>query len=163
MSTSNVRNIDSLIRFHAGLKKLSDNWGQLAEEIQASIHRCDEFFSQSQPAYWRRQMQLAERELTEAKDSLAQKRAVARAGDRPAASEAVKRVRLAERRQRVCEDKQRAAKAIAIEIKQQCDRMLGPLSDLVEHCEVVLPHAAVKLQSLIDQLKLYAEKADKVD
>lgn len=106
-------------------------------------------------------MQLAERELTEAKDSLQQKRSAVRASDRPAATEALKRVKIAERRMRTCQEKQRIAKAVSIEIKQQCDSMLGPLADLTDHCETVLPRAATKLRSLIDQLKAYAEQAEK--
>ena len=122
-----------------------------------TIQRGDEYFSQTQPQYWRRQIQLAERELTEAKDSLSQKLASTRPSDRPAATEAKKRVSLAERRLRLCFDKQRQARAIALEISQQCDKLLGPLSDVAEQCEVLLPQAAVVLQGLIDQLKKYAE------
>lgn len=157
MSTSDVRDIDSLVAFHSGLVKLSNNWEKVVQEIRVTIHRGDEYFSQTQPAYWRHQIQLAERELTEAKDSLSQKLASTRASDRPAATEAKKRVTLAERRVRLCFEKQRLARAIAVEISQQCDKLLGPLSDVAEHCEVVLPQAAVHLRTLIDQLKAYAE------
>ena len=125
-----------------------------------TIHRADQYFSQTQPAYWRRQIQLAERELTEAKDSLSQKLASTRPADRPAASEAKKRVTLAQRRVQLCQDKQRHARAIAIEISQQCDKLLGPLSDIAEQCEISLPQAAVQLQTLIGQLKAYADMSE---
>ena len=146
--------------FHSGLLKLSNNWEKVLQEVRMTVQRGDEYFSQSQPAYWRHQLQLAERELTEAKDSLSQKLASTRPADRPAATEAKKRVALAERRLRTCLEKQRQVRAIALEISQQCDKLLGPLSDVVEHCEVLLPQAAVHLQSLIDQLKAYAEMSE---
>jgi hypothetical protein len=160
VSTSNVRNIDSLVAFHGGLLKLSHHWEKLIQEIRSTIHRADEYFSQSQPAYWRHQLQLAERDLTEAKDSLSQKLASARPADRPAATEARKRVSLAERRLRQCQEKLRLARAITVEISQHCDKLLGPLADIAEQCEVTLPQAAVQLQSLIEQLKAYAEQAE---
>jgi hypothetical protein len=158
VSTSNVRNIESLEAFHAGLVRLADDWDKTLQEIRMLVHRADTYFSSDRPAYWRRQTRLAERELTEAKDNLAQKRAAIRPGDRPAATEAAKRVRLAEQCLRECQAKQRKAKAWAIEISKQCDDLLGPLADVVEHCEVLLPSAAGELRVLIDQLRLYAEQ-----
>jgi hypothetical protein len=35
---------------------------------------------------------------------------------------------------------------------------LGPLADVLEHCEVLLPTAATELASLIEQLRAYAEQ-----
>lgn len=160
MSTSDVRSIESLVAFHGGLLKLSNNWEKVLQEIRMTIQRADEYFSQTQPAYWRHQIQIAERELTEAKDNLSQKLASTRPSDRPAASEAKKRVALADRRVKLCYEKQRHARAIALEISQHCDKLLGPLSDVAEQCEVLLPQAAVQLQTLIDQLKKYAEMSD---
>ena len=161
MSTSDVRSIESLIAFHGGLVHLSKNWEKVVQELRMTVHRAEEYFTQAQPAYWRQQIQIAERELTEAKDSLSQKIASARPEDRPAATEAKKRVRICEQRLRLCREKQRQARAIAIEISQQCDKVLGPLSDVAEHCEVGLPQAAVHLMGLINQLKEYAEMSDR--
>ncbi len=158
MSTSNVRNIESLEAFHAGMVNLASDWDKTLQEVRMIVHRAESYFSQERPAYWRRQLQLAERELSEAKDSLAQKRAAIRPGDRPAASEAAKRVRTAEQRVRECESKVRATKAWSIEISQQCDALLGPLADVVQHCEVLLPTAANELRVLIDQLRAYTEQ-----
>lgn len=161
MSTSNVRNIESLQAFHGGLVRLAENWDQALQEIRMLVERADVYFSQERPAYWRRQTRLAERELNEAKDNLAQKQSAARAADRPAATEAAKRVRSAETRLRVCTDKQRQAKALAIEISQKCNDVLGPLADVLEHCEVLLPTAANELATLIEQLRLYAEQGQR--
>lgn len=133
------------------------------QEIRMMIQRAEAYFTQDQPAYWRNQTQLAERELTEAKEILSQKRAAARASDRVPATEAAQRVKKAEKRLRECEAKQREAKQWSIEMGQQCDDVLGPLADVVEHCEVVLPTAARELRTLIDQLRVYAEQAKKGD
>ncbi len=159
MSTSNVRNIDSLEHFHGQLVRLSSDWDKTLQEIRALVHRAEEHFSRDRPAYWRRQLQLAERELTEARDNLSQKQSAARAQDRPSATEAIKRVRIAERRAKDCESKLRLAKSLSIEIGQACDGVLGPLAEVTEHCEVVLPVAARQLRTLIDQLRLYAEQS----
>ena len=159
MSTSNVRNIESLESFHGGLTRLASDWEKTLQEVRMLVQRADTYFSQDRPAYWRQQTREAERELNEAKDNLAQKRAAIRPGDRPPATEAVKRVRLAEQRVAECHLKQRKSKAWAIEMSQQCDELLGPLADVVEHCELLLPAAAVELRGLIDHLRLYAEQA----
>ena len=158
MSTSNVRNIESLEVFHAGLLRLSSQWGKTLEEVRMTIQRADEYFTQDLPGYWRRQRQVAERELNEAKDRLAEKQAAARPGDRMPATEATKRVQSAKARVQECESKCRQAKAWALEISQRCDQLLGPLVDVVEHCEVLLPTAANELRTLIEQLRLYADQ-----
>ena len=59
---------------------------------------------------------------------------------------------------RQCELKVRQAKSWALEISHQCDDLLGPLADVVEHCEVLLPTAADELRTLIEQLRLYADQ-----
>ncbi|TWU54586.1 hypothetical protein Poly51_33050 [Rubripirellula tenax] len=157
MSASNVRSIESLERFHAGLTRLSGDWDKALQEVRMMVHRAEDYFSHDRPKHWRHQVTLAQRQLSEAKDSLAQKRATVRPGDRPAASEQVKRVALCERRVRHCEEKVRQAKALSIEMSQACNEVLGPLADLAQQCEVLLPTAAIELRRLIEQLKAYAD------
>ena len=161
MTASNVRNIDSLEAFYDGLIRLSGDWDKTLQEIRMTIRRAEQHFTEDRPRYWRRQTQLAERELNEAKDNLASKRAAIRPADRPSAVEAAKRVEAAQRRLRTCEAKSREAKQWAIEITQHCDRLLGPLADVVEHYETVLPSAATELRSLIEQLRRYAEQSNR--
>ena len=60
-----------------------------------------------------------------------------------------------------CESKTKQAKSWALAISQQCDELLGPMADVVEHCEVLLPTAADQLRTLIDQLRLYADQPRK--
>ncbi|TWU21629.1 hypothetical protein Pla52o_38160 [Novipirellula galeiformis] len=163
MSTSNVRNIDSLAALHSGMLRLAHDWDNTVQELSSFVQRAEEHFSQTQPRYWRRQTQLAERELNEAKDNLARKRASIRIEDRPAASEAVARVQKAERRLRVCEDKTRQLRSWANEVAKACDGLRGPLADVHEHCDTILPQAARELATLIDQLRQYAEQARQRD
>lgn len=160
MSSSNVRSIDALEAFHSQLVRLSNDWDKSLQEIRALVHRADDHFSHDRVSYWRRQLQFAERELTEARDNLSRKRSAPRAQDRPSATEETKRVRIAEKRARNCESKIRLAKSLSIEIGQACDAVLGPLAEVAEHCEVVLPTAARQLRVLIDQLRLYAEQSE---
>ncbi len=122
------------------------------------VHRAETYFAHDRPAYWRRQTKLAERELTEAKDRLAEKRSAIRPGDRAPATEEAKRVSTAEQRLRQCEAKLRLTRAWALEISQQCDGLLGPLADVLEHCEVLLPTAASELRTMIEQLRAYTEQ-----
>ncbi len=122
------------------------------------IHRAEAYFSQDRPDYWQHQTREAERELNEAKDSLAEKQAATRPGDRPPATEAAMRVGKMEQRLRDCQLKQKQAKSWALEISHQCDQLLGPLADVAEHCEVLLPAAANELRHMIIELRKYAEQ-----
>ncbi len=157
MSTSDVRNIETLEGLRNGLLGLSDDWETVLQEIRLTVHRAQDYFSNRVPTYWRAQTQLAERELTEAKDYLSQKMAAARSSDRPSAIEAKKRVSLAQQRLNLCREKTRIAKTLAVEIKQQCDDMLGPLADMNEHCDTILPAAAGELKSLLRVLHDYMD------
>lgn len=160
MSSSNVRNIESLEAFQVGLVRLSDQWRKSVDEMRLLVHRAEEDFAHARPSYWRHQIQLAEREWNEAKDNLAIKRASIRPQDRPSASEAVKRVQLAEARRRLCDQKLRHAKKWSLEIAKQCDDLLGPLAELAQQCDVVLPMAAKELRGLIDQLRQYNDQRE---
>ena len=122
------------------------------------VQRAETHFSEDRPRYWKHQTQLAERALNEAKDNLAQKRAATRPADRPAATEASRQVQKMERRLRDGELKQKQAKAWSIEISHQCDQLLGPLADVVEHCELLLPAAANELRQMITELEKYTEQ-----
>jgi hypothetical protein len=159
MPTSDVRSIESLQRLRAGVLSLADNWDKTLQEVRIAIHRADQYFGQEVPRYWRRQGELAERELSEALDNLQQKQAAARAGDRVSAIEAQRRVHRARERLNLCRDKQRVAKSLAIEIRQRCDDMLGPLADMTEHSDNLLPAAADRLRTLLDALRRYTDAA----
>ncbi|MEO1617058.1 MAG: hypothetical protein AAFV88_14500 [Planctomycetota bacterium] len=157
MSTSDVRNIDSLRRLQAGVLGLADDWEKTLQEIRMSVQRAEQYFGDEMPRYWRHQSELAERELTESRDDLQRKQSAARAADRPSALEAQKRVARAKARLDLCRDKSRSAKSIAIEIRHQCDEILGPLADMTDQCDRLLPAAADRLKSLLDSLDQYSE------
>lgn len=157
MSTSDVRNIDSLQRLRGGLLLLADNWEKALQEIRISLHRAEQYFTQDVPRYWRHQTEQAERDLTESLDNLQQKQSAARAGDRVSAVEAQQRVNRAKARLSLCREKQRAAKSLAIEVRHQCEEMLGPLADMAEHSDNWLPAAADRLQALLEMLLRYTD------
>ena len=159
MSSSNVRSIDSLAAFHGGLTKLSTDWDNVLQELRLHIQRIDSHFTQQRPAYWRHQVRVAQRELGEAREALSQKRAAVRPGDRPPATEAGKRVAVAQRRLRYCQQKEKISHGVATRIAQQCDAILGPLAEVTEHCEVGLPRAATELATLIQQLRAYTDQS----
>jgi hypothetical protein len=157
MSTSDVRSIESLERFRAGILGLAENWDHVLQELRISIQRAEQHFGDHVPRYWRHQVELAEGELTEAKNELQRKQAAARGGDRVSALEAQKRVSKAKKRLDLCRQRQRTARSLAIEIKHQCDEMLAPLADMTDHSEKRLPAAAAELANLLEKLHRYAE------
>lgn len=157
MSTSDVRNVESLRRLRVGVLGLAGDWEKTLQEIRLSVQRAEQHFGELMPQYWRRQSELAERELTEARDDLQRKQSAARAVDRPSALEAQKRVARAKARLELCRDRSRVAKSIAVEVRHQCDEILGPLADMTDQCDRLLPAAADKLKALLDALDQYTE------
>ena len=159
MNTSNVTNIDSIENFHRGLVKFSDELQVITEEIKLAVMKGEQAFGHDYPSYWRRQLQIAERSLSEARDQLAAKTSSVRNEDQPTASEEKKRVRRAEARLDLCNAKIRRAKHWAHQISRDCDQLLGPLSDVTNHCDSTLQQAAVDLRQLIDHLRAYTDQS----
>jgi phage shock protein A len=155
--TADVRKIEALESFRGSLVNYSADLNRTAEELKALVRRIEQFYESEQPAYWKHERHLAERELTEARDTLSRLRAAIRPEDRPAATEAAKRVKTCEARLRLCDQRIGLCRQWKINIKQKVDELLGPISDLVQHGEVLLPSAAVELNSLIDQLRRYTD------
>ena len=160
MSSSNVTNIEALELLHQGLSKFADEIRTITEELRASVVRTEEAFNHDYPSYWRKQIQLAEQNLNEAKDRLAAKTATTRIDNRPAASEERKRVRNAEKRLRSCTTKLQHSRQWSLKISRECDDLLGPMADILDHCDSILPQAASELRTLITQLRTYADQAE---
>lgn len=158
MASSHVRDVEALEAFRLGLVKFASDGSELIQQIRAVVRRAQLHFGNERPAYWRAQLRIAEREFNEAKDNLARKRAAVRASDRLPATEAATRVNRAERRIRLCMEKERQARSVAIDVAQHCDKILGPLADVGERFDVAVPAAARQLNQLIDQLQTYLEK-----
>lgn len=159
MPGSDVRDIEALEAFRIGLLKFADDGEQVLQQYRTAIGRAASYFADERPAYWRHQIRRAERDLNEAKEELSRKLSTARSEDRPAATEATVRVSRAERRLQYCFKQDRLAAAIAREISQQCDAVLGPVADATEQCTAIMPTAAGELAQLIEQLRRYAEQA----
>lgn len=159
MNASNVTNIESIENLHRGLIKFSDELRSISEEIKAAVMKAEQAFGHDYPNYWRGQVQLAERTLNEARDQLAAKTSASREEDKPTATEEKKRVRNAETRLQLCNEKTRLAKHWANQVSRDCDQLLGPLSDVANHCDSTLQQAAVDLRQLIDQLRAYTDQS----
>ena len=159
MAQSKVHRIEALENLRVELLKLGTQWDEVVQSIRVTIHRAEDYFSQDRVGYWRSQIELAERDLNESKDNLSRKRSAVRVTDRPAATEAAMRVRAAEARLGLCQAQHRQARSLAIEISRQCDRLLGPVADVAQHCDSILPNAAAELQQLITHLRRYADDA----
>ncbi|MCC9657715.1 hypothetical protein [Rhodopirellula halodulae] len=157
MTHSDVRDIDSLDQLRLAVERLADRLTLSSQALHATIHRVEEHFSIEQPAYWREQIRRAERELTAAQDQLSRKRSTVRSGDRVPATEEFKIVARWKTRLRFCQDRERLARRVAIELNQECEKVRGPIAALVEQGEVSLPKAAQRLLSLIDRLRAYQD------
>ncbi|EMB19262.1 hypothetical protein [Rhodopirellula europaea] len=160
MTQSDVRDLDSLDALRQAVERLADRMCLSSQSIHATLNRVDEHFSVNQVTYWRDQTRVAERELTSAQDQLSRKRSTVRPGDRVPATEEAKNVARWKNRLRLCQEKERLARRISIEIQQVCEKTRGPSAALAELGEVALPTAANRLLSLIDRLRAYQDGQD---
>jgi hypothetical protein len=157
VTQSDVRDLDSLDALRQAVERLADRMCLSSQSIHATLNRVDEHFSVNQVTYWRDQTRVAERELTSAQDQLSRKRSTVRPGDRVPATEEAKNVARWKNRLRLCQEKERLARRISIEIQQVCEKTRGPSAALTELGEVALPTAANRLLSLIDRLRAYQD------
>lgn len=159
MSQSDVRSIDSLADLHRAVIHLSEKLMQQGHQLSGIANRVDQHFSQEVPAYWRSQLRKSEQELSEALDRLSRKQATIRPGNPVPATEEKKQVAYWKSRVRLCHQKVSRARNVAVEIQQECEKMKGPLADLMELSEVGLPTAATRLAGLIERLQAYQNNA----
>lgn len=158
MNSSNVTDIESLEDLNRALIRFTDQLRIIAEELKANLHKADDAYSHEYPSYWKRQILKAEQRLNEAKDQLAAKRSSTRPEDAPAATEEQMRVRKAEARLRSCNEKFQRSREWSLKISRECEQLLGPLSDVLDQCDTVLPSAASELRTLISSLKAYTDR-----
>lgn len=156
--SSNVRDVESLARLRTGLIRFAESSAEVLTELRAGVRRANEEFTTHRPTHWRSQVRLAERRLDEAREELARKRTAARASDRPAATEASIRVATAERRLRYCQEKERLARSLAIEVAHHGEKVLGPIADVTRRCDSDLPVAAAELLRLLESLRNYTDQ-----
>ena len=157
MSQSDVRSIDSLDDLHRAVVHLSEKLMQQGHQLRNITVQVEQHFSHEAPTYWRGQLRKAEQQLSEALDRLSRKQATIRPGDRVPATEEKKQVAYWKGRVRLCHQKVSRTKSVATEMIQECEKMKGPIADLMELAEVGLPTAATRLAGLIERLRAYQQ------
>ncbi|MEM6779316.1 MAG: hypothetical protein AAF670_16805 [Planctomycetota bacterium] len=155
--SSDVRDIDALERLRAALDELSHRLGADGETLRASVRHAQSYFAEDAPRYWRDQVRIAERELTQADQRLRNKRSAARPGDAAPATEEQKQVNRWHARLRLANDKLRACRPAAVRIDQAADKCMGPIIQLIELAGTSLPASVSELTQILDQLGKYRD------
>ncbi|WP_153557253.1 hypothetical protein [Roseimaritima sediminicola] len=160
---SDVRDIDVLSRLLGGLAALSQGLHDTVQELRVTLAAVDHWIGVDAPAYWRQQTRAAQQDLNAALEHLQQQQSTTRPGDRPPATEAKKRVRLAKRRLQLCEDKQLACRRQRLRIEHVLQAMAGPLTEIDELAAGDLPRVQAELRSMIDVLQRYQQSATEAE
>ncbi|MBB3207934.1 hypothetical protein FHS27_003761 [Rhodopirellula rubra] len=155
MSEADVHSIESLGELHRAVDHLSERLMLQGYQLRAVVSNAERHFTQECPTYWRGQLRRAEQRLSEALDSLSRKQSTSRSGETVAATEEKKQVARWTTRVRLCHERIDRARTIAVEMEQNCDKMKGPIADLMELAEVTLPQASTRLSGLIARLEAY--------
>ncbi|TWT98848.1 hypothetical protein [Neorhodopirellula pilleata] len=157
MSEADVRSIESLEDLHRAVDHLAERMLLQGYQLQAITMNVERHFGQDYPAYWRRQLQIAEREFVEARERLSRKQFALRPGEHHPATEERKQVARWKNRIRLCQQKIEKSRTLAVEMEQQCEKFKGPVAELIELAEVRLPNAAARLGGLIARLRDYQQ------
>lgn len=157
----NVESIDSLRDLRTAVLKLADSFAELSFDLRTEVTRSIEWITETAPQYWRFQLKLAERELTEALDNLASMQATYGGRDKPPATEAKKRVAKLRQRVVLCNQRLKEIKQLAAEIEREANLMVSTTANLQQQAESELPKAAQRLGGWIDALDKYADNAEK--
>ncbi len=155
MSEADVRSIEALIELQQAVDRLSDRLLQQGHQIRSMVGKAEQHFSQVYPVYWQGQLRRAEQRLSEARDRLSRKESVVGSGQFVPAADEKKEVALWKARKTLCRERIERSRRVAVEMEQNCEKMKGPIADLIELAEVSLPNASARLATLIARLQAY--------
>jgi hypothetical protein len=155
----NVQSIDALRELRGATLTLAKSFGDLSFDLTTEVTRSMEWIHEIAPQYWRHQLQLAERRLSEALDNLASMQATVGGRDKPAATEAKKRVRMLKQRVTLCHERFQEIKKWSAEFERASNLMVTTCANLQQQSETELPKAAAKLATWIRALDVYAESS----
>lgn len=153
----NVQSIDSLRELRTAVMQLADSFAELSFDLRSEVTRTVEWITVIAPEYWRQQLQLAERRLSEALDNLAAMQATYGGHDKPAATEAKKRVTTLRTRVSLCNQRLQDIKRWSAEIERSANLMTSTCANLQQQAEAELPKGAARLSGWIKSLDAYAE------
>ncbi|TWT74285.1 hypothetical protein [Allorhodopirellula solitaria] len=155
MSEADVGSIQSLDELRRAVDRLGDRLLQQGHQVRAVINKSQHHFSQDYPVYWKRQLRLAEQRHSEALDRLSRKQSVVGAGQAVPAADEKKEVARWKARKGLCRQRLERTRTVAVEMEQNCEKMKGPIADLMELAEVTLPNASARLATLVARLQAY--------
>lgn len=156
----NVQSIDSLRELRVAVLELAAQFTELSFDLKSEVTRTIDWITVTAPQYWRHQLQLAERQLSEALDNLASMQATYGGRDKPAATEAKKRVTTLRRRVTLCNQRLQEIKRWSTEIERAANLMTTTSANLQQQAESELPKAASRLGAWIKSLDAYADKGE---
>ncbi|QDS92845.1 hypothetical protein FF011L_15940 [Roseimaritima multifibrata] len=154
---SNVRDLEVLQRLDGGLLKWAHAMDVSVQEIRHALQHAQEWITSDQPAYWKQQTTLAERDLNAALDDLQQKQSTTRPGDRAPATEAKKRVATAKNRMAFCREKQLRCRHHRLQIESALNAATGPIGNMQQTLDTGIPRARSDLQQMLSVLQQYSQ------
>lgn len=158
-SSSHVQSIADLAQLRVATLELASDLHSLAYDLKIEIQRATDWITTEAPRYWRGELQRAEREFREAQDALAAMQATVGGRDKPAATEAKKRVAILKQRVQLCDAKLRDCKGAAFEVSRAAAGLFTCAAGIEGLCESDLSLASARLERWILALHRYSETA----
>lgn len=143
--------------FRAALLVFGAQCQNAIDELNAEVRRFADWIEHDRPAYWKRQVQLAERGVHDSKLSLERCLMSGIAGERPACREEKMALRQAQKRLESCRDHVQQVKHWSQQIHHEQAELSGRLAHLGRLVEWNVPQAAATLARILDRLDAYAE------
>lgn len=150
-----VMSVERLQELHAQLLRYRDEMNRELDNLKLELGRLDEWIGAGVPQYWMAELRTAKRKLSEFKDALSRCQSYVRENERRPCTEEKKRVEMATRRMRLCEEKLHRAKAAQRLWEQERAKSRTKVHRLENMIESDLVVAAADLQTDIDALAKY--------
>jgi hypothetical protein len=153
---ADVRSLDQLESLAEQTASFRSHLLAELENLQLEVQRLTQWIEVEATDYWRRERTLAEREFTEAAESLSRCQSYVREEERRPCTEEKKRLQRAKERRALCEEQLQVAKGAAAAWERARQRIRSKLQRCRDLSESELNAASIQLRNQIDRLRQYA-------
>jgi F0F1-type ATP synthase membrane subunit b/b' len=158
MAKANVESIEALERFSSAIESLRDSSRKNSDDIRDQFQRISTWLGKELPEYWADQLRVSQKRWTEARGDLLRCQAKSRAEDETSCMLERKALERATTRRQMCEQRTKLVPQLAMQWEQYLQESTLSVRQLEDLSDSLLPLAQVRLQQLIETLKLYASQ-----
>jgi exonuclease VII large subunit len=156
MSTpAQVRSVAAIERFRLQIAKYEQQVQTALESLTAELQHAITWLKNDRPSYWKKQRQLAEDTLHQAKQNLERCLLFTVGDERPACREEKAAIKIAQTRLETCREKIERVRYWNRQLQHESLEFSSRINQLKRILENELPTARARLQQMVQQLDAY--------